>query len=75
MRNAIVQLPNRRTAGEHRQVLRAAIRQVERADMYLAAVMHMDLDDRATESTLRRLRKDLDALRRHLSEQRARAGG
>ncbi len=75
MRNAIVQLPEQRTTGERRQVLRAAIRQVERAEIYLAAVAHMDLDDRAVERTLRQLRADLDALRRHLGEQRARAGG
>jgi hypothetical protein len=73
MRNAIVQLPLHRTAGERRQVLRAAIRQIERADVYLAAVTHMDLDDRAVERTLRRLRAELYALRRHLGEERARS--
>jgi hypothetical protein len=75
MRNAIVQLPAHRTVGEQRQVLRAAIRQVERAEIYLAAVQHMDLDDRAVERTIRQLRADLDALRRHLGEERAGAGG
>jgi hypothetical protein len=74
MRNAIVQLPQQRTAGEHRLVLRAAIRQVERAEIYLAAVAHMDLGDRAVELALRQMRADLDALRRHLGEERARAG-
>jgi hypothetical protein len=38
MRNAILQLPDARTAKERRQVLRAAMRQLERADLYLAAV-------------------------------------
>jgi hypothetical protein len=70
MRNAIVQLPDQRTVGEQRQVLRAAIRQLERADIYLAAVTYMDIDDRAAERALRQLRADLDALRRHLGEQR-----
>jgi hypothetical protein len=70
MRNAIVQLPDQRTTGERRQVLRAAIRQLERADMYLAAVMFMDVDDRPAERALSQLRADLDALRRHLGEQR-----
>ena len=73
MRNAIVQLPAHRTTGEHRPVLRAAIRQVERAETYMAAVAHMDLDDSAAERVVRQLRADLDALRRHLGEQRARA--
>ncbi|MDQ6879752.1 MAG: hypothetical protein M3082_19030 [Candidatus Dormibacteraeota bacterium] len=75
MRNAIVQLPARRTSGEHRQVLRAAIRQLERADIYVAAVVHMDLDDRAVERALRQVRADLGALRRHLGEERARVRG
>jgi hypothetical protein len=70
MRNAIVQLPDQRTTGERRQVLRAAIRQLERADIYLAAVMYMDIDDRPAERALSQLRADLDALRRHLGEQR-----
>jgi hypothetical protein len=70
MRNAIVQLPERRTAGERRQVLRAAIRQLERADVYLAAVAFMDIDDRAAERSLSQLRADLDGLRRYLGEQR-----
>jgi hypothetical protein len=73
MRNPILQLPAQRTTGEQRQVLRAAIRQVERAEIYLAAVAHMDLDDRAAERAVRQLRADLDALRRHLGEQRVRA--
>ena len=70
MRNAIVQLPDQRTIGEQRQVLRAAIRQLERADISLAAVMYMDIDDRPAERALSQLRADLDALRRHLGEQR-----
>jgi hypothetical protein len=70
MRNAIVQMPDQRTIGEQRQVLRAAIRQLERADIYLAAVSYMDIDDRAAERALRQLRADLDGLRRHLGEER-----
>jgi hypothetical protein len=70
MRNAIVQLPDQRTTGERRQVLRAAIRQLERADIYLAAVMFMDIDDRPAERALSQLRADLDALRGHISELR-----
>jgi hypothetical protein len=66
MRNAIVQMPATRTAGEQRQVLRAAIRQLERAEIYLTAVAHMGLDDRAAQRSLMQLRADLDLLRRHL---------
>src|SRR5450759_3631855 len=53
MRNAIVQLPAQRTAGEQRQVLRAAIRQLERAEVYLAAIAYMDLDDREAQRPAR----------------------
>ena len=70
MRNAIVQLPEQRTSGERRKVLRAAMRQLERADIYLAAVSYVDIDDRAAERALRQLRADLDGLRRHLGGQR-----
>lgn len=70
MRNAIVQLPEQRTSGERRRVLRAAIRQLERAEIYLAAVSFMDIGDRAAERSLSQLRADLDGLRRYLGEQR-----
>jgi len=71
MRNAVQQMPEQKTALEHRQALRAAIRQLERADLYLAAVSHMDLGDTETDSSTRTLRFDLARLRRHLTEQRA----
>jgi hypothetical protein len=68
MRNAIVQLPAQRTAGEQRQVLRAAIRQLERAEVYLAAIAYMDLDDREAQRAVNQLRADVESLRRHLSD-------
>jgi hypothetical protein len=71
MRNAVVQLPGYRSSGERRQVLRAAIRQLERADVYLAAVAAMELDERAANRALLQLRADVDALRRHLIDVRA----
>ena len=71
MRNAILQLPEHRTTNEQRQVLRAAIRQLDRAEIYLAAVSYMQVDDRASERALRQLRADLDGLKRHLAELRA----
>ena len=70
MRSAIVKLPTQRSIGERRQVLRAAVRQLDRAEIYLAAVTCMDLGDQAVDRTLSRLRADLDGLRRHLIARR-----
>ena len=70
MRNAIVQLPEARTANERRTVLRAAMRQLERADLYLAAVAYMDLGDREAQRALNRVRGDLANLGRYLGERR-----
>jgi hypothetical protein len=72
MRNAILQLPSTRTAKEQRLVLRAAMRQLERADIYLAAVAYMDLDDREANRALNQLRTDLESLRRYVGERRDR---
>ena len=74
MRDAILQLPEQRTTNEQRQVLRAAIRQFDRAEIYLAAVSYMQLDDRASQRALRQLRADLDGLKRHLAELRGGSG-
>jgi hypothetical protein len=73
MRSAMLQLPEARTDGERRKVLRSAIRQLERADIYLAAVAYMELDDRPAQRAVSQLRADLDALRRHLGELRSTA--
>lgn len=70
MRNAILQIPESRTANERRQVLRAAIRQLDRAELYLAAVAYMELDDREAQRAVSRLRTDVEGLRRHLGEHR-----
>jgi hypothetical protein len=70
MRNAIVKLPAERSKGELRQLLGAAIRQVDSADLYLAAVIHMDLEDHSVERAASRLRADLNGLRRYLAQQR-----
>jgi acyl-CoA reductase-like NAD-dependent aldehyde dehydrogenase len=72
MRSAILQLPDARTANERRTVLRAAMRQLERAEIYLAAVEYMELDDRASQHAVRKLRADAHSLRRHLGEERNR---
>lgn len=51
--------------------MRAAIRQLERADLYLSAAGFMAIDDAAAGRALRRLRADLDRLRSHLVEARS----
>lgn len=71
MRNAILQLPEHRTSNEQRQVLRAAIRQLDRAEIYLAAVAYMQIDDGGAQRALRQLRAGLDGLKRHLAALRA----
>ena len=73
MRSAILQLPAQRTANEQRRVLRGAIRQVDRAEIYVAAVAYMDLDDRAAQRAVARIRADLESLKQHLSALRVRA--
>ena len=75
MRNAIIQLPETRSAKERRFVLRAAIRQLDRAEIYLAAVAYMELDDREAKRVVNQLRRDLDSLLRHLGESRDRITG
>ncbi|HEY0831923.1 MAG TPA: hypothetical protein VGE99_12325 [Candidatus Dormibacteraeota bacterium] len=74
MRNAILQLPEARPTNEQRQVLRAAMRQLERADLYLAAVAYMDLGDREARRALNQVRGDLANLGRYLGERRNLAG-
>ena len=73
MRNAILQVPDLRSTGRQRQVLRAAIRQLERVEIYLAAVAYMDLGGPAADRSINHLRTDVESLRRHLSEERSRA--
>jgi len=70
MRNAILQLPEARTVHERRKVLRAAMRQLERADLYLAAVAYMDIGDREAQRALNKVRGDLANLGRYLGERR-----
>ena len=72
MRNAILQLPQTRTARERRQVLGAAIGQLDRTEIYLAAVAYMELDDRHAQGALKQLRADVESLRRYLGDSRDR---
>ena len=66
----MLQLPVARTDSERRQVLRAAIRQLERAAIYLDAVEYMDLDDRAAGRALGQLKSDLRSLQQYLTQLR-----
>jgi hypothetical protein len=68
----MVRLPDSRTASERRQVLRAAIRQLERAELYVAAVAYMGLDEVEALRAVTRVRTDLDNLRRYLVDARSR---
>ena len=70
MRAAVLQLPSARTASESRQVLRAAIRQLERAEIYFDAVAAMELQDFEARRALDRLKSETEALRRYLVERR-----
>jgi hypothetical protein len=70
MPTAILQLPETRTAKERRLVLRAAIRQLERAEIYLAAVAYMQIDDREAQRAVNQLRTDVASLSRYLGERR-----
>ena len=71
MRSAILQIPAQRTSSERRKVLDAAIRHDDRAEIYMAAVAYMDLDDREAQRAVMRLRADLESLKRYLEEMRA----
>ena len=71
MRSAILQIPAQRTSSDRRKVLRAAIRQLDRAEIHMAAVAYMDLDDREAERAVMRLRTDLESLKRYLAAMRA----
>lgn len=74
MRSAVLQLPTSRSANERRQVLRAAIRQLERAEVYLDAVAAMELQDAEGRRALDRLKAETVALRRYLSQRRTALG-
>lgn len=71
MRNAIVPMAATPTAGERGHVLQAAIRQLDRAEIYLAAVECMELDDREARRAVTRLRAEVEGLRRYLAEKQS----
>jgi len=73
MRNAVLQNQELRTESEQRRVLRIAVRQLERADLYLAAVCALELPE--AEAAIDAVRDDVEELRRHLIDARARLAG
>lgn len=52
----------------HRRNRRIAIRQLERAELYLVALYSLELDDRAAEASVDDLIGRLRSLRRHLMQ-------
>ena len=60
-----------RTVSESRRVMRAALRQLDRADVYLAAVAFMPVDDGELDRAIRKLRADLAAVRSYLVSSRS----
>lgn len=79
--NALFRIPRmgpnaeqRRRDGQHRRrSLRIAIRQLERAELYLDSLESLELDDREVEVTVRDIVARMKALRRYLGERRATA--
>jgi hypothetical protein len=73
MRNALVQFPGYRSRDDERKVLRAAVRQLERADVYIGSVEAMELNDLEAKRAVRGLLADVASLRRYLADLRARS--
>ena len=69
----MLQVQELRTESERRRVLRIAVRQLERADLYLAAVCALELPE--AEAAVDALRDDIEDLRHQLIDARARLGG
>ena len=67
MRNPILRFPVDNAEYTRHRVLREAVRQLERAEIYLTAVSDMEIEDRAASRALNQLRVDARDLRRHLS--------
>ena len=66
-----LQASERDRLDERRPILRAAIRQLERAEDYIAAASYLELGDPALQLALDGLRQDLEGLRLQLAERRS----
>jgi hypothetical protein len=62
----LVKFPSPQDQLEKRDKLRAAARQLERADLYIDAVLNMEVADRSVERTLTDIRNELAAIRGRL---------
>ena len=51
-----------------REQLRAAARQLDRADLYLAAASHMEIEDPAAVRAITELRAEIKSVRKSLTE-------
>jgi hypothetical protein len=64
----------RREEQFERRNLRIAIRQLERAELYLDAIESLNLSDREVDVTVADVSSRLRALRQYLAQRRSRAG-
>lgn len=72
---ALLHLPGSKTSARRneqhmRKQLRIAIRQLERAELYLDAVDSLDLDDAGADRSVRQITEHLRGLRQYLSAKR-----
>jgi len=63
----------RREQQYRRKNLRIAIRQLERAELYVAALESLDLDDREVDTTVRAIVEHIRSLGRYLSTRKSEA--
>lgn len=66
MRDPLVSFPSPDDLSARRGALRTAIRQLDRAGLYLEAVANMGVLDHAPQRSLHELRRDLEWLRSHI---------
>ena len=71
MSQPLLNFPTPQDQLEKRNQLRAAARQLERADLYIDAVLNMEVADRSVERVLTDIRHELAAVRGRLRQ----AGG
>jgi hypothetical protein len=67
-RNSLTAEQHKRDSKSQRRNLRIAIRQLERAELYLVALYSLNLEDRQADASTDDLIQRLRSLRRYLSE-------
>jgi len=68
MLNSIVRRESLEAPARAKEQLRAAARQLERADLYVAAAAHMEIDDPGAVRALTELRAGIRSVRKSLIE-------